>query len=169
MRQLSLSIIYILLFALFGCSQKYGINKSYAFTRTQTAGTVPVNDNNRPQSKGVKKIYLIYLEVVDTISKPQWDTAWIEDAAFSVQPLKIEQDSIFIGTSSSDQKKISLTASAGYFLWQLLLTPISFSTQRNDIQDKTKKPAVTLSGTWKGKEVNYKIKEITELERIFME
>lgn len=169
MRQLFLSIHCLLLFVLLGCSQKYGITKSYAFTRTQTAGTIRVDDQNRPQSKGVKKIYLIYLEMEDTISKPQWDTAWIEGAAFSIQPLKIEQENIVIGKTATDQKEISLTAKPGYRLWQLLLTPISFSTQINDIQDQTKEPAVTLSGSWRGEKVNYKIKGVTELERVFME
>jgi len=169
MRQLFLSIHCLLLFLLFGCSQKYGITKSYAFTRTQTAGTVPVDDQNRPQSKGLKKTYLIYLEMEDTISKPQWDTAWIEGAAFSVEPLKIEQENIVIGKAAADQKEIALSAKAGSVLWQLLLTPISFSTQTSDIQDKTKELAVVLSGTWKGEKVKYKIKEVTELERTFME
>ena len=169
MRQLHLSILYLLLFFLFGCSQKYGINKSYAFIRTQTAGTIPVDAQNRPQSKGVKKIYLIYLETEDTISKPQWDTAWIEDAAFSVQPLKIEQENIVIGKTATDQKEISLTAKPGYRLWQLLLTPINSSTQSNDTQNKTKQQEIVLAGNWKGEKVKYKIKGVTELERIFME
>ena len=169
MRQVFFPFIYLLLIVLFGCSNKYGINKTYAFTRTQTAGNIPVDHQNRPQTSGIKRTYLIYIELKDTISKPQWDTARINDITFIVQPLKIGQDSLRIGNSVNGQTPIILSPKDGYVMWQLLLTPIVSSTQPSDAQDKWISTDVILSGVWSGERVKFRIKEIKELERIIME
>lgn len=169
MRQISLVLSCLLLLTFFGCSHKYGINKTYAYTRSVTAGNIPVDQQNRPQTKGVQRTYLLYLEIEDTINQPQWDTAWVNSAAFTIQPLKIGKDSITIGKTSTDQKTVSLKAASGYSLWQLLLTPAASFTQNSEGQDEPAENRILLSGLWKGKRVNYHIKEMIELERIFME
>ena len=169
MRLHYLFFLYILNVAIFGCSHKYGIKKSYAYTRTMTAGNIPVDDQNRPQIKGVQRTYLIYLEMEDTISKPQWDTAWVDSTAFSIAALKIAQENITIGKTAFDQQDVTLKAQPGNTLWQLLLTPLPHSLQLAETQNKLESNKVVLVGTWKGKNVSYTIKEIVELERIFMQ
>ena len=161
MRLHYLFFLYILNVAIFGCSHKYGIKKSYAYTRTMTAGNIPI--------EGVQRTYLIYLEMEDTISKPQWDTAWVDSTAFTIAALKIAQENITIGKTAIDQQEVTIKAQPGNTLWQLLLTPLPHSLQLVEIQNKLESNKVVLVGTWKGKNVSYTIKEIVELERIFMQ
>ena len=169
MKQTLLLLSSILLFTIFGCSQRYGINKNYAFSRTTVAGTIPVDQQGKPQDNGVKKTYLIYLEIEDTVSKPRWDTAWIGNSAFTIAPFKIEQDSITIGKTATNQESVSLSARPGYILWQLLLTPLLRSPQSNTLSKNAATDEVVLSGLWKTKRVRYSIKGVTELEKLFME
>ena len=159
-------LLFLFLCFVFGCATKYGIRKTYAYTRTVTAGNIPVNDQGHPQAKGAQKTYLVYIETEDTITKPQWDTAEILNSKFRIQPLKIDQDIITIGRSAQGQTEISLKAQPGWQLWQLLLTPLPSSPQ---IIDKQENSEILISGQWKGKAVSYRIKEIIELEKLFME
>jgi len=168
MRQILLFLICFAIFGFFACSQKYGINKTYAYTRTITAGNISVDDQNRPQTKGVQRNYVLYIETEAT-GQPLWDTAWINGEAFTIQPLKITTDSIVIGRTAKSLETVSLKPRSGYSLWQLLLTPSLSSTQHNDPQEKRAKTEILLLGGWKGKRVKFREKNIIELERIFME
>ena len=134
-----------------------------------TAGNIPVDDQNRPQIKGVQRTYLIFLEMKDTISKPLWDTAWIKNVGFLIQALKIEQDKIKIGRTAADQKEVNITPQPGSSLWQLLLTPLPNIPQTIDPQNKLDGSEIILKGEWQGKQANYTVKEVVELEKLFME
>ena len=85
-------ILYILLLAVAGCSSKYDIYKTYAFSRKITAGNIPVDQNNNPTTSGVQKAHLVYIETKADVLKPIWDTAWVDGVANSIEPIKIIQN-----------------------------------------------------------------------------
>jgi hypothetical protein len=164
MKTIILLLSYILLISFYGCSQKYGISKSHAYTRKITAGNIPVDHNNRPTTSGVQTVHIIYIETAP-MQEPVWDTAWVEGKPFSIQMLKIPGNKATIGKTKDEQKEVMVQAAAGNMLWQLLLTPISSSTKSLT----SKKAPILLRGKWKGKRVMYEIKKHTELATIFAE
>jgi hypothetical protein len=93
----------------------------------------------------------LYLELEDTIGKPQWDRAWIKGAAYTIQPIKITGDSLVIGKTKGAQQTVSLLPKTGNSLWQLLLSPLPQITPSRELQKKIENHAVVLSGLWKGK------------------
>src|SRR5215204_347490 len=95
-------IFYILLFAVIGCSSKYDIYKTYAFSRKITAGNIPVDQNNNPTTSGVQKAHLVYIETRADVIKPIWDTAWVDGVANSIQPIKIVQDKFSPGKTKHE-------------------------------------------------------------------
>ena len=162
--------IYIsMLLALTGCSHRYGIQSQHAFIRKMTAGNIPVDNQGRPQSSGIQTAHLVYLELADTIDKPQWDTAWIKGTAYTIQPFKITQLPVTPGKVKETQEPVNLTAGPGNSLWQLLLTPLTKATPTEEIITKMKQHPIVLSGWWRGKKAMYTIKEQTELETVFGE
>lgn len=157
----------LLLFTLSGCSPKYGIHKSYAFTRKTTAGNIPVDQNNQPLSTGVQQTHFIYIETPNDIVKPVWDTAWVNGAAYFIEPFKIIANEVQLGKVKDGEEEISFTAEPGHALWQLMLKPVTLTAPAQQEMEQTLPAMVLLSGIWKGKKVTYRIKEETELATVF--
>lgn len=160
---------YILIFALGGCSHKYGISKAHAYSRKVTAGNIPVDNAGRPTDPSVQKVHIVFIETAG--DKPAWDTAWIEGKAYAIQPLKIEQGKtpLKIGKTKDEKTDVVVELREGNSLWQLMLTPAHAARPSENVYNKTTKNAVVLSGTWKTQRVTYGIKDQTELATIFSE
>jgi hypothetical protein len=160
---------YILVFALAGCTNKFGITKVHAYSRKVTAGNLPVDNAGRPTVPGVKNDHLIFIEMKEGL--PQWDTAWIEGRAYAVLHFKLEGEraKVRLGKTKDGDRDVTFQPDEGNSLWQLMLKALQKAQPSGDVYDKTKKNAVVLSGVWKKKRVVYGIKEETELATVFSE
>ena len=162
-------ILYILILTLSGCSSKYGIRKTYAFSRQITAGNIPVDHNNSPTTSGVQKAHLVYIETKADEKKPTWDTAWVEGVAYGIEPIRIVQDVISLGKTKDESTNVEIKATNGNVLWQLLLKPLAATATFNTIIDKTGEHPIVLRGVWNNKQVQFIIKEEIELATTFSE
>jgi len=169
MRVKIIFIFYILLLAVAGCSSKYDIYKTYAFSRKITAGNIPVDRNNNPTTSGVQKAHLVYIETKADVIKPIWDTAWVEGVANSIEPIKIIQDKVSLGKTKDENTTVEITPAEGNILWQLLLKPLPGIKPHDRISEKQNENSIILSGLWNNKPVEFAIKKETELATIFSE
>jgi len=160
--------IYLLVFAAFGCTQKYGIIKTHAYTKKMTAGNIPVDENNQPLSSGVQKIHLLFIET-KVQEAPNWDTAWIEGKGYTTELLKITQAQLNIGKIKDGTEEVIIKPDNGNTLWQAMLTPVQQNQQFSYSLSTNNPKEILLMGTWKNKRVIYKIKKQTELATVFGE
>ena len=160
------SIFIIIAFT--GCTQKYGIAKAHAFSRSTTAGIISVDDNNKPTSPGVQTNNIIYVETDPNRPMPLWETAWVNGSAFGIEAVEVKDNEVNLGPLRNEEKEIVLTAKEGNQLWRLMLTPKEAQADPV-LKQELEKNAVVITGQWKGKPFNYRIPEQKQLSKVFGE
>ena len=161
MKKIFLPVIIMLLFT--SCS-RHGIVKSYAYVRKSVAGTIRVDDNGRPLNSGITTEHLLFVETDSSKGWPQWGTAWIDQIAYSIQPVQINQQQV-IG-KTTDGKEVSFNVKRRHQLWQLVLSPKKDSVVDAELQEKIRNSKILLSGIWKDEPFTHKISKENELQRL---
>jgi hypothetical protein len=146
------------------CSQKFNIVKADAFNRNSIAGTIAVDENNRARSSGVTATHLIFVETKSNQPAPQWDTVWIDEKAYLVQPVEITQPELRLGKTKDTNREVVLKANAGNKLWQLMITSQGAVTPK---PAKKLKGAVVLTGKFNQKPFMYSIEQEQPLKTDF--
>jgi hypothetical protein len=160
---------FVLLLLFFSnCTLKYGIKRSYAFSRESVAGTVPVDQDNHPLSSGVSRMHLIYIETAKDAPPPVWQNAWTGKEVYSIQAIEIKEPQLDLGKSKSG-KDIVIKRKEGRRLWQLMLTLVTGRSPGPALSELIQKNAIVLTGTWKDQEITYTISREEELPKLFME
>lgn len=162
MKNLTL-ILPVLLFCS-SCSSKYGIVKAKAYVRQSTAGTIKADDNGRPLSSGINTQHLIYIETDTSKPRAQWETAWVEQQAYSIEPVPVAANQI-IG-KTADGTEVIIDAKPGNVFWQLVLKSKKDMEPEAWLKNKINKNKIVLSGTWKDRQVVYKISKEQILQPI---
>lgn len=147
-----------------GCSHNYGIYKTHAFYRTDIAGIVRADDNNKTLNSGVSTEHLIYLESSPEKGQPTIESVLIDAQSYKAQPVEVQGGSISLGKLKNDEKEISIKAEPGNQLWQLVLSP---SNEASALQtDKKDTGMIVLKGIWDKKPFTYKIKKQQQLAAV---
>ena len=162
MKIFALAVSTIFFFA--SCSNKYGITKASAFVRKSIAGTVRVDENGRQLNSGIAEQHLLFVETDSSKTLPQWETAWIKQQPYSIQPIEIKQAQQIIG-KTNDEKEVMLRRKKGHQLWQLVLMPLG-EREINDPSLKTEidENNIVVTGTWKNKPFGYVISKEEQLQ-----
>jgi hypothetical protein len=153
----------LLLFCFNTQAQSYNIAKTQAFFRTSTAGNVQVDENGRPTNKGITKDYLIYIETKGSI-QPKWETAYIDGLPYTIRTVEVQQTPVNLGPLKGQKTDVTIRKGANNQLWQLVLTP---QHNAGESIQTAKAKAITLSGTFRNKSINYRITKVQELEKRF--
>lgn len=164
MKQGLLFVVPFLLFSA-SCASQYGIVKARAFERAQVAGTIRADDQGRPQSSGISKAHLIYIETRDGQPLPEWETAWVEGQPFAIRPVEVKQE-VHLG-QTKEGKEVVVNARPHQQLWQLVLLPAPSAVPDSKIKKDIRQNPVVLTGSWKNKPFHYGIHEVQSLESIF--
>lgn len=99
---------------------KYGIKEAWVFTEEKFRGTIQVDDNGNPVTKGVMVETTIFLET-ETKDLPVWTTAEIDGKTYSIKENIQVQSPSTIGKNKTDETPVTITASTGHFLYRLTL------------------------------------------------
>ncbi len=148
-----------------GCSHNYGIYKTHAFFRTNIAGIVRADDNNKTLNSGVSKEHLIYLESSPLKGQPSIESVLIDAQSYKAQPVEVQGGSISLGKLKNEEKEISIQAAPGNQLWQLVLSPSK--TSADSLKNNNHEAGmVVLKGMWNEKPFTYKIKKQQQLAAV---
>ena len=148
------------------CAQsKQTIKNSYAYLLVTHAGMIAVDDNGNPRSNGVDSSHIIYIETPAT-STPLWDVAWLNNKAYSINALPLNQKTVQVGFSQSDEP-IIIKPAAGNKLWLIELRETIKNKKIADSANKQKSPgSITLEGKIKNKKFTHIIEGETVLRPI---
>jgi len=157
---------YILFYSIlstgfFACAQsKYAIKNIYAIYKVHLPGNIRVDENgNEIPSRDT--VNLIYIE--SPTEGIHWDTAWKNGKTYSILPTLIDTGSFDVGTNKITNENMIIHASAGNKLWQLQLI---LSGEKNPPPLNILQGEILLGGTYNGKRILQKIKNLVELNSI---
>ncbi|HYH14147.1 MAG TPA: hypothetical protein VD794_02940 [Flavisolibacter sp.] len=162
----TLPILFFSLLLLLGIhcmGQTYNIINAQAYVRTRTAGNIQTNETGAPLNKGVTKEFLIYLETKGS-TLPQWETAYIDGLPYTIRTVEVTQSPVNLGPLKGQKSTVTITKGSTNRLWQLALTPQEPTTAR---QPAGGTQAIILSGTYRKKNINYRIAKVQELAKRF--
>lgn len=155
-------LLFSLLLSFCTQAQSYNIIKSQAFFRTSTAGNVQVDENGTPE-KAVTKDYLIFIETKGS-SQPQWETAYIDGLPYTIRTAEVRQTPLSLGPLKGRKIPVTIHKRKNSQLWQLALTPQQSTEQ---VSPTANTQTITLSGTFRGKAIRYRITKVRELAKRF--
>ncbi len=149
-------LIFYMLFLmlpLLSCAQRKSakstpiIKNSYAYISVRHAGTIAVDDNGRPLTRGVDTSYAIYVEA-PAGAKIKWERGWINNTAFRVTASAVNEKSVQVGYAETMNKPIVLKASAGNTLWRIDLHEPTGETKNNKATngELQLRPVISLEG-----------------------
>lgn len=153
-----------------GCTQKYGIVRTHTYVRENTAGNIPVDQNNNPTAPGVRKNHIIYVETDSSSGTiPEWQAAWVEGVPYNVEPIAIKKGEVNLGPLKNETKEVVVKAKKGNQLWQLMLGNKIEMEADTTLKELTQKNKIVITGKWKGSLFNFPIAEEQQLAKTFGE
>jgi hypothetical protein len=157
-----------LLATLPGCSQRHGIYKSSAYSRTSTGGAQRVGEDGRPVKRPPLTELLIFIQTDSSTPPPIIEQAWIGPAAYSVSVIVAPAVPELLGTVKADQTQATLPTGVGRTVYQLTLNPLPAAAPDEATARLLQKNQVVLRGTWKGKTFRHGIPHLTELDPLIL-
>ena len=161
-----INIKYLLFYSfltvsLYACAQsKYSIKNIYAVYQVHLPGNVAV-DQNGNEIPSRDTINIIYVET--STEKIQWNAAWKNNKNYSIISRLIDTNYINVGTNKITNENMIIHASSGNKLWQLQLI---LSGEKNPPPLNILQGEILLGGTYNGKRILQKIKNLVELNSI---
>ena len=156
---LLLNLLLSLLF-LSSCAQnRYGIQKTYAYSKESFRGNIPVDEKGNPLLNSSDTIHFIFIETKKEDSLII-HTAWDDKHSFSVVVSAVEEKMLDVGKRKTDEKKVIIQTSTQNRLWKLELQPQSGANFHPIIVPHG---IIILEGEYRGKNFKMKIKNLTEL------
>lgn len=156
-----MKLIFYMLFSalsLLSCAQRKSTNhksvikNSYAYISVRHAGTIAVDDNGRPLTRGVDTSYVIFVEVPAT-ANISWQKGWINNAAFTLSASPVNENSLQVGYGEGMNKPIVLKASAGNKLWRIDVQGHTGEAKNNKVAtgELQLQPVISLEGVYNRK------------------
>ena len=142
------------------CAQnRYGIQKTYAYSKESFRGNIPVDEKGNALLNGSDTIHFIFIETKKEDSLIV-HTAWDDKQSFSVNIFPVEQKMLDVGKRKTDEKKVIIQTLTGNRFWKLELQP-----SRGAHYHRTIVPhgIIILEGEYKGRNFRMKIKNQVEL------
>ncbi len=120
------NILPILILSIFvsfcSSSQKTQVtpNKIEVYSKQEFAGTIAVDENGNPLSKGTWFTHLIYIELANEINIT-WDSLVINGKSHQIGFEKLKNSTILIGRDKKTNEKINLNSNKNYQYWLITL------------------------------------------------
>jgi hypothetical protein len=156
---LFLNLLMSLLFFSSCAQNRYGIQKTYAYSKESFRGNIPVDEKGNALLKSSDTIRFIFIETKKEDSLIV-HAAWNDKQNFSVAVFPVEQKTLEVGKRKTDEKKVIIQISTGNRLWKLELQPLGDS---NYLPSIVPQGMIILEGEYKGRIFKLKIKNEVEL------
>ena len=156
---LLLNLLLSLLF-LSSCAQnRYGIQKTYAYSKESFMGNIPVDEKGNALLKGSDTIHFIFIETKKEDSLIV-QTAWDDKQSFSVIVSPVQERMLEVGKRKTDEKKVIIQTLTENRFWKLELQP---QGSANYHPANVPHGIIVLEGEYKGRNFKLKIKNQVEL------
>ena len=142
------------------CAQnRYGIQKTYAYSKESFMGNIPVDEKGNALLKGSITIHFIFIETRKKDSLIV-HSAWDDKQSFSVAVFPVEQKMVDVGKRKTDEKKVIIQTLTENRLWKLELQPQGGANYHSTIVPHG---IIILEGEYRGRIFKLKIKDQVEL------
>ncbi|MDB5252516.1 MAG: hypothetical protein JWP27_1685, partial [Flaviaesturariibacter sp.] len=119
-----LFVLATLLYAVPGCSQRYGIYKGSAYVRESYGGAQRVGPDGRPVKPTPIRELLVYVQTDSSATPPKIGQVWIGRVPYGVSISPAPQVPSEIGTIKGTDKQATIPVARHRITYQLALLPL---------------------------------------------
>lgn len=120
----SLVLLAVFSWLLSSCGMsRYGLKNAWVFTEEKFRGTVQVDDNGTPITKGMVIEMSIYLDATAE-ELPRWTSVDIDGKTFGIKEAGQVPSPVMVGKNKTDEKEVIINAGEGNHMFRLVTEPI---------------------------------------------
>ena len=131
------------------CVVKYGVKKTWLFSKQEFAGTVARDENGKQITKSSWHTHFLYLEV-DKQNMTTWDSALYNNNIYQLSAFQIKEPKVEVGKINDESKLIVIKPKSNRAL-------VLIHFQNMDIPMENTKQKITLFGTQKNEKIQLEI------------